>query len=77
MTAISTRPTPSSRAHGGSVVDLFPIRPRDSRIIARPIFRRSGKVRRTFYHQQVLYCDPQLQYVGRPWWKRLLSLRRY
>ena len=75
--AISTTPVQKQCSWGGFVVDLFPIDPKHRRIVARPLFRRKGKVRRTYYHRQVLYCDPQLRYIGRPWWKRLLSLRRY
>jgi len=60
-----------------ALVDLFPIDPIHHKIRKRPIFRSGPKGWRAYYHYQVLYSDPQLQWERRSWWRRLFSLRRY
>ena len=62
---------------GGHVVDLFPIDPVKHRIRRRSLSKGSPQGWRAYYHYQVLYSDPQLQWERRSWWRRLFSLRRY
>ena len=70
-------PIPNSSALGGSVVDLFPIRPNAARIRRRALRRRSRAFQQGLYSHEFYLSDPQLQWERRSWWRRLFSLRRY
>jgi hypothetical protein len=73
----STTPALTKTLGEDVLVDLFPIDPVKHRIRRRPLFKGSAKGWRAYYHYQVLYSDPQLQWERKSWWRRLFSLRRY
>ena len=75
--ATSTTPALTKTLGEDVLVDLFPIDPVKHRIRRRPLFKGSPQGWRVYYHYQVLYSDPQLQWERRSWWRRLFSLRRY
>jgi hypothetical protein len=73
----STTPALTKTLGEDVLVDLFPIDPVKHRIRRRPLFKGSPTGWRAYYHYQVLYSDPQLQWERKSWWRRLFSLRRY